>query len=168
MNSSSMRYLSAQGLHNLARNRLMTLAGIGVLTACLVITGVATLFAANVNSLVAYLGSQNETVVYLDPAADDTTTQNAYTAIMAVPGVKSATYVSKQDVLDEYKSYMEEYADLWDEFQNGSAQSLARIMVAVVTIGIIGFMLDRGMLQLQKWFSWDKRSELRSLMGILK
>ena len=118
MNSSSMRYLSAQGLHNLARNRLMTLAGIGVLTACLVITGVATLFAANVNSLVAYLGSQNETVVYLDPAADDTTTQNAYTAIMAVPGVKSATYVSKQDVLDEYKSYMEEYADLWDEFQN--------------------------------------------------
>jgi nitrate/nitrite transport system permease protein len=34
-------------------------------------------------------------------------------------------------------------------------------MVAVVTIGIIGFMLDRGMLQLQKWFSWDKRSELR-------
>ena len=67
MNSSSMRYLSAQGLHNLARNRLMTLAGIGVLTACLVITGVATLFAANVNSLVAYLGSQNETVVYLDP-----------------------------------------------------------------------------------------------------
>jgi nitrate/nitrite transport system permease protein len=50
---------------------------------------------------------------------------------------------------------------VWDEFQNGSAQSLARIMVAVVTIGIIGFMLDRGMLQLQKWFSWDKRSELR-------
>lgn len=50
---------------------------------------------------------------------------------------------------------------VWDEFQNGSSQSLARIMVAVVTIGVIGFMLDRGMLQLQKWFSWDKRSELR-------
>ena len=50
---------------------------------------------------------------------------------------------------------------VWDEFQNGSSQSLARIMVAVVTIGVIGFMLDRSMLQLQKWFSWDKRSELR-------
>ncbi len=118
MNGSSMRYLSAQGLHNLARNRLMTFAGIGVLTACLVITGIATLFAANVNSLVAYLGSQNETVVYLDPAADDTTAQNAYTAIMAVPGVKSATYISKQDVLNEYRGYMAQYADLWDEFEN--------------------------------------------------
>jgi nitrate/nitrite transport system permease protein len=34
---------------------------------------------------------------------------------------------------------------IWDEFQNGSATSLARIMVAVFTIGIIGFLLDRVM-----------------------
>jgi nitrate/nitrite transport system permease protein len=38
---------------------------------------------------------------------------------------------------------------VWDEFQNGSAASLARIMVAVVTIGVIGFLLDRTMLALQ-------------------
>lgn len=38
---------------------------------------------------------------------------------------------------------------VWDEFQNGSAASLARIMVAVLTIGIIGFLLDRVMLALQ-------------------
>lgn len=35
---------------------------------------------------------------------------------------------------------------VWDEFQNGSSSSLARIMVAVFTIGIIGFLLDRLML----------------------
>ena len=34
---------------------------------------------------------------------------------------------------------------VWDEFQNGSSDSLARIMVAVFTIGIIGFLLDRVM-----------------------
>ncbi|MFL0810189.1 MAG: ABC transporter permease [Agarilytica sp.] len=45
---------------------------------------------------------------------------------------------------------------VWDEFQNGSSNSLARIMSAVVVIGLIGFMLDRSMLQLQKYFSWDK------------
>ncbi|NJO37546.1 MAG: ABC transporter permease [Rhizobiales bacterium] len=38
---------------------------------------------------------------------------------------------------------------VWDEFQNGSSDSLARIMVAVFTIGIIGFLLDRLMLTLQ-------------------
>jgi len=39
---------------------------------------------------------------------------------------------------------------VWDEFQNGSQESLSRIMVAVVTIGVIGFLLDRIMLGLQQ------------------
>ena len=38
---------------------------------------------------------------------------------------------------------------VWDQFQNGSSDSLACIMVAVFTIGIIGFLLDRVMLALQ-------------------
>jgi nitrate/nitrite transport system permease protein len=39
---------------------------------------------------------------------------------------------------------------VWDEFQNGSSESLARIMVAVFTIGIIGFALDRSMLAVHR------------------
>ncbi|MDH3887051.1 MAG: ABC transporter permease [Gammaproteobacteria bacterium] len=50
---------------------------------------------------------------------------------------------------------------VWDEFQNGSSNSLGRIMVAVFTIGIIGFLLDRGMLMLQRRISWDKDAVLR-------
>ncbi len=44
---------------------------------------------------------------------------------------------------------------VWDEFQNGSSQSLARIMAAVVTIGFIGFILDWLMQTLQKLISHD-------------
>jgi nitrate/nitrite transport system permease protein len=43
---------------------------------------------------------------------------------------------------------------VWDEFQNGSSDSLARLLVAVFTIGIIGFLLDRVMLTLQSAFSY--------------
>jgi nitrate/nitrite transport system permease protein len=50
---------------------------------------------------------------------------------------------------------------VWDEFQNGSSDSLGRIMVAVIVIGILGFILDRGMLSLQRAFSWDKTAVLR-------
>ncbi len=50
---------------------------------------------------------------------------------------------------------------VWDEFQNGSSNSLGRIMVAVLVIGTIGFILDRGMLTLQRWLSWDKNAVLR-------
>jgi nitrate/nitrite transport system permease protein len=50
---------------------------------------------------------------------------------------------------------------VWDEFQNGSSNSLARIMVAVLTIGLIGFLLDQVMLLIQKRVSWDKTQTLR-------
>jgi len=50
---------------------------------------------------------------------------------------------------------------VWDEFQNGSSNSLGRIMVAVFVIGIIGFLLDRIMLMMQQKVSWDKSAELR-------
>ncbi|WP_420860518.1 ABC transporter permease [Algirhabdus cladophorae] len=45
---------------------------------------------------------------------------------------------------------------VWDEFQNGSSQSLAKIMVAVFTIGIIGFLLDRVMYALQSMFTFTE------------
>lgn len=45
---------------------------------------------------------------------------------------------------------------VWDEFQNGSANSLSRIMVAVFTIGGIGFILDRIMQSLQSLFTFQK------------
>jgi len=50
---------------------------------------------------------------------------------------------------------------VWDEFQNGSSNSLARIMVAVLAIGFIGFLLDRSMLALQQWVNWDKNAIVR-------
>ena len=47
---------------------------------------------------------------------------------------------------------------VWDEFQNGSSDSLGRIMVAVLTIGLIGFILDWMMLTLQKLLCHDKNA----------
>lgn len=44
---------------------------------------------------------------------------------------------------------------VWDMFQNGSSQTLAQIMVAVFTIGLIGFALDRLMVALQRSVSFD-------------
>ncbi|MCP4821981.1 MAG: ABC transporter permease [Shimia sp.] len=44
---------------------------------------------------------------------------------------------------------------VWDEFQNGSSSSLAKIMVAVFTIGIIGFLLDRLMFAIQSLFTFS-------------
>jgi len=45
---------------------------------------------------------------------------------------------------------------VWDEFQNGSSQSLSRIMAAVLAIGFIGFLLDRIMQMIQKQIAWNE------------
>lgn len=44
---------------------------------------------------------------------------------------------------------------VWDEFQNGSSDSLAKILLAVLVIGVIGFFLDRLMFALQQAFSFS-------------
>ncbi len=45
---------------------------------------------------------------------------------------------------------------VWDEFQNGNDKSLARIMVAVVVIGLIGVALDRVMMAMQAFVSRNR------------
>jgi len=50
---------------------------------------------------------------------------------------------------------------VWDEFQNGSSNSLARIMTAVLVIGAVGYLLDRAMLGLLRTVSWDKSASTR-------
>lgn len=119
MKWSSFKYLVRQGIHSLGTHSMMTFASIGVLTVCLVLTGIAYLFSVNVDSLINYLGSQNETVVYLNPDLNEEQTAAVDTAIRSISGVSGVEYVSKEDVLSTYKGYMsEQYADLWDAFDN--------------------------------------------------
>lgn len=47
---------------------------------------------------------------------------------------------------------------VWDMFQNGSSETLAMIMVAVFTIGVIGFFLDTIMLALQQLVSFEQNA----------
>lgn len=50
---------------------------------------------------------------------------------------------------------------VWDEFQNGSSESLSRICLAILVIGLIGFLLDRTILMLQTYINWDKSAVVR-------
>ena len=44
---------------------------------------------------------------------------------------------------------------VWDEYQNGSSFSFANIIYACFVVGIIGFLLDRMMIVLQRFVSFD-------------
>ena len=65
MKLGSIRYLTKEGVRNIWANRLMSLASIGVLVACMVIMGLAVLISENVNVAIGNLEEQNVVMVYM-------------------------------------------------------------------------------------------------------
>ena len=117
MRPSTFWFLTRRGIRNLGKHWAMTIACIASLSVCMALNTFASLAEVNVDSMVNYLGNQNETVVYLDPDCDDATAQQVGDTIAAMDGVTNVQYVSKQDVLDTYRGYMQDYSSLWDEFE---------------------------------------------------
>ena len=135
MKWSSFKYLARQGLHNMINNRLMSFASVGVLTVCLIITGVAGLFTANMNSLMLYLRSQNEVVVYLDENLDEAGLATVDSALRSISGLKEVTYVSKDEALDLMRDSMGDKADLFDVFEGEENPFLANYKVILQDVG---------------------------------
>ncbi len=65
MKLGSVKYLVGEGFKNVWVNRLMTIASVGVLVACMVIIGLALLISENVNIAVGNLEKQNVVMVYM-------------------------------------------------------------------------------------------------------
>ena len=103
MRASSFRYLVKTGVHNLWANRMMTVASVGTLIACLLIVGFAVLFSINVDSIVEYLGQQYEVVVFMqmDTPAEYMTTMEE--ELNSMEGLDEVVYVSSEEGFAEYK-----------------------------------------------------------------
>ncbi|MBR7132616.1 MAG: ABC transporter permease [Clostridia bacterium] len=65
MKLGSVKYLVGEGIKNTWVNRLMTLASVGVLVACMVIIGLAILITENVNVAIGNLEQQNVVMAYM-------------------------------------------------------------------------------------------------------
>lgn len=119
MKLSTFGFLTGRGLRNLGTHWAMTIACVASLAVCMSLNTLASLVEVNVDSMIGYLGRQNETVVFLDPNCDDATATAVGEQISAISGVTHVSYMSKQDVLDTYEGYLDEqYETLWDEFES--------------------------------------------------
>lgn len=66
MKLRSVRYLTANGLKNIWVNRLMSIASIGVLVACMSIIGVAVMLTRNVDKALTAIEKENVVMVYFN------------------------------------------------------------------------------------------------------
>ncbi|MBQ1235256.1 MAG: permease-like cell division protein FtsX [Oscillospiraceae bacterium] len=96
-------YLIREGLRSLWQNKMMTLASVAVLSACLLLIGAAGLLSVNLNAAMQTIEDQNEVEIFiLDCATEDQQTALA-TTIKNDATLQNYVYVSKQDALNEMK-----------------------------------------------------------------
>ena len=97
-------YLAKEGLKNVWNNRIMSIASVCVLISCLVLTGAAALFSLNVDKVVESVGKSNETSVYIKDGYSQLEAVYVGKAIEKLDNVESATFLSKEDAIKQYKS----------------------------------------------------------------
>lgn len=123
-------YLIREGIKSVWNNRMMSLASIGVLASCLVITGAAVLLSINVSYVVDSLGQENQVTVYLE---DDVTELEAVMEIAPIireiDNVEDCVFYSRDEAIEQYK---EELGDLFEEMQ-GDANPLPHAFHVTMT-----------------------------------
>lgn len=108
MRASSMRYLVKNGFKNLWNNRMMTVASVGTLIACLLIVGIAVLFSLNVDNMVEYVGEQNELVIFMEAGTTENQLSETRSQLSKISGLGDITYVSSEEAM---QSIVDKYLD---------------------------------------------------------
>ena len=111
MKMGSVKYLVGEGVKNTWVNRLMSLASVGVLVACMVIIGLAILISENVNKAVGNLEQQNVVMAYMKDyswalygdkdTSSDTSSADSSAAVVSSDTASSAANSSENTSSDE-------------------------------------------------------------------
>lgn len=116
MKGKSLKYLTHEGFRNVWVNRLMSLASVTVLMACLIIMGAGIMIYFNINNVVDKVQSQNVVMVYVaDDASEDETTQIG-TSLKGISNVESCEFVPKEVAFQEQIQSMGGDAALFEGF----------------------------------------------------
>lgn len=112
MRLSGFGYLVKQGTKNVWINRLMSVACIGVMMACLLIIGIAVLLTRNVASFIEFVEDQNEVIAFCLEGLTEEQYEQLGQQIMQTDNVASYTFISKEEALAAERESFGEYSEL--------------------------------------------------------
>lgn len=118
MSSKKIKYIFKQAFQSVFRNKMMSMASIGSVTAVLVILGYIMLLILNINN--AALKAQeefDEIAVFIIDEATDTEIEQLGKDISKIKGVLSVVYKSKEQALEEQKLQWKEDSYLLDDLR---------------------------------------------------
>ncbi len=112
MKGASLKYLTKEGFRNVWVNRLMSLASVSVLMACLVIIGLGAMIFFNIDALLDTIERQNVVMVYVDKAATDEQTSQIGNQLKTMNNISDCIFVPKEDAFEAQKLAMGDDAAL--------------------------------------------------------
>lgn len=101
MKGASLKYLTREGFRNMWVNRLMTLASVTVLLACLVIIGAGGMTFLNINAILDKVESQNVVMVFATDASDDAAISALGEDLKKIENVQTCEFIPKEDAFKE-------------------------------------------------------------------
>ena len=101
MSLHSIGYLFREGLKSLWKNRTMSIASIGVLISCLLMTGAAGLLSINLSATMESIEGSNNISVYLDTDVPSLTAVKIGEEIRQLDNIAECTFVPKDSGLSD-------------------------------------------------------------------
>lgn len=118
MKKMNLGYYFKEGFYNFFSHRLMTMAAITVIAACLLITASFSLVAYNLDIKIAELETQSEIVVFI---AEGKTRDEAVAVgdkIRALDNISDVIFISKEEGLQNYKVQFGEDAYIFEGLED--------------------------------------------------
>lgn len=118
MKRFNLRYYLKEGISNFFSHRLMSVAAITVIAACLLITSSFSLVAYNLGIQVADLETQSEIMLWVDETYTRPQAQALEEEIKQVDNVETVEFIPKEESLEDYKEQMGDDAYILEGLEN--------------------------------------------------
>ena len=118
MKRFNLRYYLKEGIRNFFSHRLMSVAAITVIAACLLITSSFSLVAYNLGIQVADLETQSEIMLWVDETYTRPQAQALEEEIKQVDNVEQVEFIPKEESLEDYKEQMGDDAYILEGLEN--------------------------------------------------
>ncbi|MBQ4578640.1 MAG: permease-like cell division protein FtsX [Clostridia bacterium] len=111
-------YYIREGLSSVFVHGFTSLAAMLVIAACLMITGMFSLVAYNLDLQVQELSGKSEIVIYIDDSVSRADAQALGQKIKALDNIKTAVFVTKEQLFEDYLDSLGEDAYVMEELRN--------------------------------------------------
>lgn len=111
---SNLGYFFRESFRSSKRNKVMSIAAVSTVAAALLIFGIFMLLVMNVNKIVESVVDKVEIKVYINDNVTTIQQTEIEQTLKSYSGVKSVTFESKEDALENYKKMLGDDADLAD------------------------------------------------------